>query len=243
MATDGTPEPAAKRCGEAIARLRTARRWSRAQFLIRLFDELSPDDPNYDSISETWLARLENGRMVKVPRQTIEALCRALRCTPQERAWVLLHADRSLFTDHEHEPTPAGELLTYVMDHLYTEAREVLNGLVGQRPASELDEAELLDVTAAALDVLRARRQQRQAIGAMTAAEHISRARPSGHPVHTHAAHAVHSSYPAAHNGQSSSVHGDGQRERVSLSQPHPAHGGRVALSTVPGSKAAAASH
>ncbi|MGZ3602886.1 MAG: helix-turn-helix domain-containing protein [Ktedonobacterales bacterium] len=242
MATDGTPEPAAKRCGEAIARLRTARRWSRAQFLIRLFDELSPDDPNYDSISETWLARLENGRMVKVPRQTIEALCRALRCTPQERAWVLLHADRSLFTDHEHEPTPAGELLTYVMDQLYSEAREVLNGLVGQRPASELDEAELLDVTAAALDVLRARRQQRQAIGAVTAAEHVTHARPASHPVHTHAAHAVHSSYPAAHNGQSSSVYRDGQRERVSLTQPHAAHGGRVALSTVPASKAAAAS-
>ena len=81
MATDGTPEPAAKRCGEAIARLRTLRRWSRAQLVIRLYDELAPEDPNYNSISETWLARLENGRMVKVPRLTVEALCRALRCT------------------------------------------------------------------------------------------------------------------------------------------------------------------
>lgn len=237
MATDGTPEPAAKRCGEAIARLRTARRWSRAQFLIRLFDELSPDDPNYDSISETWLARLENGRMVKVPRQTIEALCRALRCTPQERAWVLLHADRSLFTDHDHEPTPAGELLTYVMDQLYTEAREVLNGLVGQRPASELDEAELLDVTAAALDVLRARRQQRQAVGMSGGA---------AHPIHTHlaspAVHAVHTAHPAAHAGQSAPTCQDGQRERAPLSQPHSAHGGRIAISTLPASKAAAAS-
>lgn len=239
MATDGTPEPAAKRCGEAIARLRTARRWSRAQFLIRLFDELSPDDPNYDSISETWLARLENGRMVKVPRQTIEALCRALRCTPQERAWVLLHADRSLFTDHEHEPTPAGELLTYVMDQLYSEAREVLNGLVGQRPASDLDEAELLDVTAAALDVLRARRQQRQAVGAQSVT------RQGSHPVHAHAVHAVDSPYPAARSGQNGGGYHEGQRERVPLGQPHvshSAHGGRIALSTVPGSKAAAAS-
>lgn len=244
MATDGTPEPAAKRCGEAIARLRTARRWSRAQFLIRLFDELSPDDPNYDSISETWLARLENGRMVKVPRQTIEALCRALRCTPQERAWVLLHADRSLFTDHEHEPTPAGELLTYVMDQLYTEAREVLNGLVGQRPASTLDEAELLDVTAAALDVLRARRQQRQAVGMQSTGAHASHAAAHTH-LASHSVHAVHSSHPAMHTGQNVPVRQDGQRERVPLSQPsqpHSTHGGRVALSTVPGSKAAAAS-
>ena len=238
MATDGTPEPAAKRCGEAIARLRTARRWSRAQFLIRLFDELSPDDPNYDSISETWLARLENGRMVKVPRQTIEALCRALRCTPQERAWVLLHADRSLFTDHDHEPTPAGELLTYVMDQLYTEAREVLNGLVGQRPASALDEAELLEVTAAALDVLRARRQQRQVVGMQTAA-HASHAHPASHSVY---GHAVHPSHTAAHAGQSSQARHDGSRERVPLSQPHTPHGGRIPISTVSASKAAAAS-
>ena len=64
MATDGTPEFAAKRCGEAIARLRTLRGWSRAQLIIRLYNELPPEDPNYDSISETWLARLENGRMV-----------------------------------------------------------------------------------------------------------------------------------------------------------------------------------
>lgn len=240
MATDGTPEPAAKRCGEAIARLRTARRWSRAQFLIRLFDELSPDDPNYDSISETWLARLENGRMVKVPRQTIEALCRALRCTPQERAWVLLHADRSLFTDHDHEPTAAGELLTYVMDQLYTEAREVLNGLVGQRPASTLDEAELLEVAAAALDVLRARRQQREAVCAQCATSHANL------PLHAaHATHAAHSSYSAVYNGQNSPIQHDGQRERVPLGQPHQSHtphGGRIAISTVPASKAAAAS-
>ena len=100
MATDGTPEPAAKRCGEAIARLRTLRRWSRAQLVIRLYDELAPEDPNYNSISETWLARLENGRMVKVPRLTVEALCRALRCTAQERATVLLHADRSVLAEH-----------------------------------------------------------------------------------------------------------------------------------------------
>src|SRR5258708_33898798 len=92
MATDGTAEMAAKRCGDAIARLRTMRRWSRAQLVIRLYDELSPDDPNYGSISETWLARLENGRMVKAPRGPIEALPRALRASPQEHAPLLLVA-------------------------------------------------------------------------------------------------------------------------------------------------------
>ena len=126
MATDGTPELAAKRCGEAIARLRTMRRWSRAQLVIRLFDEIAPDDPNYDSISETWLARLENGRMVKVPRQTVEALCRALRCSAHERAWVLLSADRNVLADDISEPCAVAELLTYVMDRLYAETHEAL---------------------------------------------------------------------------------------------------------------------
>src|SRR5262249_60243498 len=127
MATDGTPEPAAKRCGEAIARLRTARRWSRAHLVIRLYDELSPDDPSYESVSETWLARLENGRMVKVPRQTVEALCRALRCNPRERAWVLLHADRNVLAESASQPTPAAEALTFVMERLYAETHRRLD--------------------------------------------------------------------------------------------------------------------
>lgn len=180
MATDGTPEPAAKRCGEAIARLRTARRWSRAQLIIRIFDELAPDDPNYNSISETWLARLENGRMVKVPRQTVEAICRALRCTPQERALVLVHADRSVLTDHEHEPTVTGEVLTYVMDRLHVEAHDVLDTLVGHGDVTTFDELEMLEVAATALDLLIARRRKQQGVGTpapMPASRHPLHAR------------------------------------------------------------------
>lgn len=165
MAADGTPEPAAKRCGEAIARLRTLRRWSRAQLVVRLYNEISPDDPNYDSISETWLARLENGRMVKVPRQTIEALCRALRCTSQERAWVLLCADRSVVATRDEEPTPVAELLTYAMERLYAEAHESLAAMIGSRPAEALDEQELFEVTAAALETVLARRARQAANG------------------------------------------------------------------------------
>ena len=152
MATDGTPEFAAKRCGEAIARLRTLRGWSRAQLIIRLYNELPPEDPNYDSISETWLARLENGRMVKVQRQTVEALCRALRCSPQERAWVLLYADRNVLVDAESAPTPAAEALTFVMDRLYAEAGDLLTAMVSQQPGIAQDELSLLEATAAALE-------------------------------------------------------------------------------------------
>jgi transcriptional regulator with XRE-family HTH domain len=163
MATDGTPEPAAKRCGEAIARLRTARRWSRAHLIIRLYDELSPDDPCYDSISETWLARLENGRMVKVPRQTVEALCRALRCTARERAHVLLHADRSALADAESAPTATAELLAYVMDRLYNETYDMLGALLDQRSPASLDDIEAFELAATALDTLITRRSRQSA--------------------------------------------------------------------------------
>jgi transcriptional regulator with XRE-family HTH domain len=183
MATDGTPEPAAKRCGEAIARLRTARRWSRAHLVIRLYDELSPDDPSYDSISETWLARLENGRMVKVPRQTVEALCRALHCTPRERAHVLLHADRCALTDSDTPPTPPSELLAYVMERLYSEAYEVLNGLLREAAApdglDDLDDVELFEMAASALDTLITRRTRQQAQAAANGSNgHTPQQRP-----------------------------------------------------------------
>lgn len=161
MATDGTPELAAKRCGEAIARLRTIRCWSRAQLIIRLYNELSPDDPSYESLSETWLARLENGRMVKVPRQTIEALCRALRCTPKERARVLLYADRNALIDEQEGPTPVGEALTFVMDRLFSEADEMLSSLLGEGEVADMDELHLLEVASTALQLLIARRHRR----------------------------------------------------------------------------------
>ena len=123
--------------------------------------ELTPDDPSYESISETWLARLENGRMVKVPRQTVEALCRALHCSARERAWVLLHADRSILAaDQETEPEPVSEALAYAVDRLYNEAHAVFDRLLAGRSPEMLDEVELFEMTATALDVLVARRKR-----------------------------------------------------------------------------------
>src|SRR5262245_43679044 len=62
MAADGIPEVSAKRCGEVISQIRTARSWSRAKVIARLCSEIDSDDPTYDVVGEAWLARLENGR-------------------------------------------------------------------------------------------------------------------------------------------------------------------------------------
>jgi len=163
MAADGTPEPAAQRCGTAVARLRTLRNLSRAQLVARLYEEIDPDDHIHERISVAWLARLENGRIVKVARPTVEALCRALRCTPRERAWLLLHADRNVLAGAAAEPAETAELLTYAMDQLHREARETLAALLGSRRACALSELELLELTATALSIALTRRRGEQA--------------------------------------------------------------------------------
>src|SRR4051812_17029168 len=163
MAADGTPEPAAQRCGAAVARLRTLRNLSRAQLIARLCDELDASDQTYERISTTWLARLENGRIVKIARPTIEALCRALRCTPQERAWLLLRADRNVLAGGDDRPTAAAELLTYALDQLHRDAGEQAAALLGSRQACALSELELLELTAAALAHALAERRVRLA--------------------------------------------------------------------------------
>jgi transcriptional regulator with XRE-family HTH domain len=159
MAADGRPEPAAQRCGAAVARLRTLRNLSRAQLVARLCDELDASDQTYERISTTWLARLENGRIVKITRPTIEALCRALRCTLRERAWLLLCADRNVLAGGDDRPTAAAELLTYAIDQLHRDAGEKAAVLLGSRQACALDELELLELTAAALALALAERR------------------------------------------------------------------------------------
>jgi Helix-turn-helix domain len=162
MTTYGTPETFTQRCGDEIARLRALRNWSRARLINRLCDELDEDDPNYDSISESWLKRLEGGVKVKLPRQTLEALGRALRCTPRERARLLLYADRSVLTrNDDRAPDGVAEAINYTMACLYAEAHEILEDLIGQRRAADLDEGEIVELTAIALDLVIKQRRKR----------------------------------------------------------------------------------
>ena len=159
MSKDGNPEHATRRCGELIARLRTARGWSRARLITRLCHELDPDDPQHEALGEAWLARLETGRTVKLPRPTVEALCRALRCSPRERALLLLAADRSVLADQADMPTAEAELLNFVMDRLYAEARDTLSALLAQR--GPVDELAAFEIAAATLEhVIEGRRSE-----------------------------------------------------------------------------------
>jgi len=154
MGKDGNAEPAAKRAGEEIARLRVSRGWTRWQLATKLPYVMQDKDPSRDAVSEAWLARLETGRKVIINRETLEAFCRALNCTPQERARLLLHADRSVFPNAPEEPDDAAEALAYVMNQVYTEAREVLTDALKQRRARDLDNAELLELVSKAIKLI-----------------------------------------------------------------------------------------
>jgi len=151
MGKDGIAEPAAKRAGKEIARLRVSRDWTRWQLATKLLYVMDENDPSRDAVSEAWLARLETGRKVIISRETLEAFCRALSCTPQERARLLLHADRSVFSNGPEEPDDAAEALNYVMNQVYAEARYILDDALKQRRARDLDNAELLELVSKAL--------------------------------------------------------------------------------------------
>ena len=154
MASDGTPEFAAKQCGAKIGQLRESRGWKRPKLVARLLDTLDIDDPNYDSICEAWLARLETGRMVKVPRQTLEALCRALNCTERERADVMLYADRSVLNQPDEHPNRIAEVLNYGIARLHREAESILKTLISQRHTADLSDDELYELFIAAVNII-----------------------------------------------------------------------------------------
>jgi transcriptional regulator with XRE-family HTH domain len=162
MAADGTPEPAIRRCGAAIARLRTLRGWSRAKLIARIYDQIDPTDPGYDRISIAWLARLEQGRIVKLPRALLDALCRALECTPHERAGLLLLADRNALGCPGCAPTAAAHVLAYAAARLHDGAHATIAELIGSRSLDTLSDRELLEIVAASLqELLKQRRDSK----------------------------------------------------------------------------------
>jgi transcriptional regulator with XRE-family HTH domain len=159
MAADGTPEPAIRRCGAAIARLRTLRGWSRPKLIARLYDQIDPTAPVYDRISVAWLARLEQGRVVKLSRETLDALCCTLECTLQERIQLLLLADRNMLGSADSAPTPTALAIAYTAAQMYDEAHATISQLIGSRSLDAIDDLDLLEIAAASIQELIIRRR------------------------------------------------------------------------------------
>jgi len=94
------------------------------------------------------MARLENGRMVKVSRQVIEAICQALDCTADQRARLLACADRNVLADKDGQVNSVAEVILRIGAHMYDNATVVamIHALLADRHASMLEEAELNEI-------------------------------------------------------------------------------------------------
>lgn len=154
-------ELSTRRFGEAVARIRNKRQWSRAKLIARLLNEVDESDPNYGSISETWLKRLENGEMVKLTRATIEAVIRALRCPLNEKADLLLYADRNVLLCEEEIPNPINEMLNYILIVIQEDARIILKDLVNDYRGDKLTDSEQFELAASALELAIKQRSKR----------------------------------------------------------------------------------
>ena len=131
--------------GVQVARIRESRNMNRVKLSHRLRDEMDEDDPNYTKVSELWIARLEQGKRIHLPRQTLEALLRALDCSVRERIVLLHYSGCTIFNTSD----PINDVvftLSFAMDTLYQEAGDYLSTLLNQRKATSLDRLELLEI-------------------------------------------------------------------------------------------------
>lgn len=147
----GKPESSLQRFGEEIARLRTARSWSRVKLIHRLIASC-PDDKMVDTFSEAWLGRLESGQVIKVPRSVVEALCNALHASSQERARLLLMADRNIFYDEGGGYERLAEVLNYVAFETHREASNLLSEL--GEGVDQLSDEDLEAIASAAFEAV-----------------------------------------------------------------------------------------
>lgn len=76
--------------GEEIARLRTRKRWSRADLL----DLIGHDEC---LTNETSIKRLENGEIIKLPYITVHRLSKALECTEKETSNLFYLSGKNIF--------------------------------------------------------------------------------------------------------------------------------------------------
>lgn len=149
-----------KKLGPEIARLRTMRGWSRTKLLHRCFEEIENasdlDADDFGIRGEAWLARLERDEVVKISREELTILCRALACTEQERLRIFILADRNIFADEPNALTDEMQLLSQVMAMIYhsSEAREMIMSLLGQREVEKLSTSELLEIIKATINVM-----------------------------------------------------------------------------------------
>lgn len=141
------------RLGEELERLRKARGLTRRLVVNRLLRILDENDPDYMQIGESWLATIEKGRKVKIRREIIEALCKALSCTLSEEAYIFLLADRNVLVASGQMPDGFASLLNEITSLVYREILEIIAS-IPEDQANGLSLDEKLELISSAFDLV-----------------------------------------------------------------------------------------
>lgn len=150
----------AQQWGKLIRQWRDDKGWARGELIARYQKKLEAINASYEFSeipSESWLARVENGRSVTVSRQQIVVLCEALECTQNQLMTIMLYADRNVFADPDGEVTTEGEVLALTTAKLMRNdvARRVIQQRLQNRPIETLPEDDLFDILLAAISAVR----------------------------------------------------------------------------------------
>lgn len=152
---DGTPEQSLVRFGEEVAKDRTRHLWGRARLANEILRYLPSHDRLWKSCGESYIKRLETGRVVKITRVQLEAICSALECTPERRAELLLYADRNVVANGNELPSPAAHVYNVVIERRFRQMESILAALLEDRRRDKLSHEEMEEFVDDAWDLVR----------------------------------------------------------------------------------------
>jgi len=147
-----------KRCNSQFAdffgKLRYRAGQSRNDLVAELHTVIDPKSSLYKQVSDQLIKGIENGTRVKISCELLEALCKALKCTRQERAKMFLYAGHNVLVDDTNEPDDVAEMLHNIVDLLNTHVHGMLNIRLDGRHVQELDDKEQCELVLQALRLL-----------------------------------------------------------------------------------------
>jgi hypothetical protein len=154
MSTKRIKEPHNLQLANEIGRLRYREGLSRNNLVAELHKIIHPECLLYNKVNYELIKNLETYKRVNISCELVEALCKALHCTRQERANLFLYAGRSVLVGDSNAPDDVAKVLHNVIGLANEDVRELLVIRLDNRHAEELDEKEQCKLVIEALRLL-----------------------------------------------------------------------------------------
>jgi transcriptional regulator with XRE-family HTH domain len=153
MAADGTPDQCTMMCGPLIARLRVQKELSQTDLVQRILYHWQYSDCR-DKVTESWLRRVEQGRIVRISRLALEIICDVLQCTDTQRIEILVTADRNVLNDTEGLSSRLSQKLNLLVYHFEKEVNSLFQGSIGKINIDNIDDDDLDEIIQVAAQVV-----------------------------------------------------------------------------------------